>query len=309
MRALDGDQSITFHSVSHLCLAQHFTRDGTASNLLGIRYTPKQLDDDRLPALLNITCLTRGKAASGSAFALQNYKTSECWPWPIGNEQCHRMECLNYMATELGCGLTADACPTPFARVIHLVQHPVHVIQQLLPKICPKGSKAVHPSFRQMAGVFLGPDGESCLASISWYMVNYNKALLDARKQGRIHAMLHYETSTLCSLVETAGFTDAQHAVYEPNVDKVNNLCSSQSKPDVHKPLVELESMTNDKSISKLPKLDWDDLKEAGGPELVKALKELCKSLGYDPDAPPVNRVWDEETKDDIAGTGDEFKS
>lgn len=256
------------------------------SNFLGIRYAEKSGNQERIVKMISNTCVKTGKSASGSVFDLRNYKPTNCWPWPIDKEACHQKECLEFMGKELGCALDEEgACPTPFARVIHLVQHPIHVLQQLIPKVCPGDAKAVHPAFRQMAGVFIEDDSESCIATMSWYFVEFNRALLEARGKGYIDAMVQYETSTLCDLATIAGFTNPELAVYPPNVDRVIQTCAADDKADVHKPLPHLETKTDAKNI-KLPDVNWDSFDEAGGPKLVNALKELCKDLGYDPDAP-----------------------
>jgi hypothetical protein len=237
--------------------------------------------------MLSNTCLASNKA-SGSAFALRSYKPSNCWPWPIQNQTCHQRDCLQFIGREFGCGLTVDACRTPFASVLLLVRHPMHVLQQLVPKICPGNvstTKAMHPAVRQMAGVFMPDDTEdsTCVATLAMYLLEYHRALLDAQKQGRVDAMVQYENTTLCELANMAGFTDPSQAVYAPNVDKVTRLCNAEnSKGDVHLALPLLETKSADLTMPKTL-LQWDDLETVGGTSLVKAVKDLCRELGYDP--------------------------
>ncbi|GKZ00031.1 hypothetical protein MPSEU_000956500 [Mayamaea pseudoterrestris] len=283
---------------------EQFTRDGTVSNFLGIRYAPTSYSRERLSSMLSNTCLTKTKA-SGSVFSLTNYKPTDCWPWPINNQTCRQRECLQFVGSELGCGLN-NACTTPFARVIHLVRHPIHVLQQLVPKLCPgniTATKAVYPAFRQMAGVFVSNEGDSlCVASLAWYLVEYNRAMIDARKQKHIHAMLQYESLSLCQLALAAGFGDVDTAIYASTVDKVQRLChSDESAPtdskatDAHQSLPHLETKSSDPTM-KLATLSWNDFDAVGGTALVRALKDLCRDLEYDPDAPFVHAVADENT-------------
>jgi hypothetical protein len=209
---------------------------------------------------------------------------------------------LDFVLKQVGCGLASEqaVCVTPFARTIHLVQHPIHVLQQLVPKLCPGNittTKAVHPYFRQMAGVFVSDSDETlCVASLATHLVEYNRALLDARSSGHIDAMLQYESLTLCQLVRAAGFADADTAVYAPNVDKMHRLCgdsandkasssSTTVKTDAHQTMPQLETKTSDPTM-QLATLSWHDLEAVGGTALVKALKDLCAELGYDPNAP-----------------------
>lgn len=275
-----------------------FTRDGTISNFLGLRYASETYSRERLSSMLSSTCMVKNKA-SGSAFHLLTYEPSHCWPWPLNNATCHQRACLGFIGREFGCGLKGDgACSTPFARSLHLVRHPVHVLQQLIPKVCPgknmTSSRAVHPSFRQMASVFLpGDTPESfCVTNLVWYLVEFNRAMVNARQLGHLDAMLQYESLTLCEVARAAGFADPASAVYPPTVDKVQQLCGkdgpvgdAKGTVDANTKLPQLETKTPDQTM-RLANLNWEELEKVGGSEMVKALKEICVELGYDVEQP-----------------------
>lgn len=259
----------------------HFARDGTVSNFLGLRYVDKQAFPPEASArVISDLCVERGK---GSENALQpkNFQPTTCSEY-VKWSTCHSKECLDLISNEWGCGLIEDGCRTHFVKVLHLVQHPLRTIPELMAKVCPGAAKTVHPAFRQLANVFLDDSGaDNCLAPVAWYVIRYNNALLQARKAGRIDAMIQYEQVSLCDVVELAGFLDPQLVVYEPNLDKLTKQCND-SGANVNQRLPTLVTKVDEER--KLPKYSWEDYQAAGGSKLVSALRKLCQELGYNPD-------------------------
>jgi hypothetical protein len=253
---------------------ENFCRDGTVSNLLAWRYYVAN-DPARLGPVIRVLCIDHGKG-SGHAFHPSKYLNSSCPSSYRGWTQCHTNDCLTFVKTELSCGLQ-DSCMPNFRHVLHQVKHPLVALRDLKSKVCPGKAETVHPSFRQMAGVFFD-DSLTCLEGLARYIIELNRALLQARDQGHIDAMFHYEDATLCGVVKLAGFDDDATAVYAPNVGKVASKCRGESQKlfDVVKA---------DKNT--LPEeLSWDDLLQATSKSLVEDLKKLCKELGYPVDPP-----------------------
>jgi hypothetical protein len=120
---------------------------------------------------------------------------------------------------------------------------------------------------------------------VSWYVVRYNRALLAARRKGLISSMYRYEDSTACDVARLGGFADPGAVVYRPNLAKVEARCGSDAAvpSDPQKPLPSLAPGAG--KGRKHPELAWADYERAGGSKLVRALRELCKDMGYDPDA------------------------
>jgi hypothetical protein len=237
----------------------YFCRDGTVSNFLGLRYVapPK---DSRLETALTHICLN----GSPGTFHPRYYRPSNCslrMKW----SDCWAEDCLKLVSEEWGCALGGySACRPLFATVLHQVQHPVLTIQELMAKVCPRENMTPHLAFRQLAAPFVSAR-DLCLQEVSWYVVNFNEAMLKARDAGLVQATFQYENTTMCEIIEVAGFPQ--------------KLCSHR-KANI--PLPQLEAPRDDQQgLSRLRSFTKDDYQDAA---LVKALHDLCKRLGYDPE-------------------------
>jgi hypothetical protein len=103
--------------------------------------------------------------------------------------------------------------------------------------------------------------------------------------------MYRYEDSSLCDVARHSGFADPDLVVYPPNLAKFASRCNGNAADGAAKPLdtatqklLPYLSSNTDKAARKYPAFGWSDLEQAGGSKLVKALKKLCKDMGYDPD-------------------------
>ena len=270
---------------------KYFTRDGTISSVLGVRYVPSDLPPIRLSQLLDDWCLKRHKDAN--VFKPSMFYPSSCYSFLGSWTECDTKECLFLVSREHGCALRRyGTCQPSFGRVLHQVRHPLSVIGELMSRVCPTHAKKpdtpMHPAFRQLATAYLNPDFEfgSCLESVAWYVIDFNRAILAARGKGLIHAMYRYEESSLCDIAKLAGFLDPEQVVYAPNQAKVLAKCGPLSTiGDASKKLPLLAKETD--QTRKVPEFGWDDFRTAGGAALVTALKNLCKELGYNPDQLP----------------------
>lgn len=262
-----------------------FARDGTVSNWMAIRYASKKVGEARTGFLSDL-CLNRTDKGSANVFYPKYYQPTQCSRFAAWSA-CHTKECLELVNAEWGCGLISpeDGCRSQFVRVLHQVQHPVTTIRELMAKVCPGDAKSVHPAFKQLASAFYDDNHKqsSCLQVVSSYVVDYNQALLMARKQGFVHAMFHYEQVSACDVASLAGFMSPELAMYQPNTEKIAQKCD-KSDDDANKRIVTLKSVGVEESAPSVRKFTWDDFREAGGSKLVDALRKLCKDLGYDPD-------------------------
>lgn len=257
-----------------------FCRDGTVSSLLGIRFTSNTEISNNSARTITDICLDEGKQA-GKALVPENFRPTVCSRFH-GWTSCHSRECLHLLSGEWGCELT-DTCRIRFRRVLHIVQHPLQMIAELMARVCPGKAKTAHPAFQQLATVFFDKmNADPCLQGISWYVIRFNNALLQARKLGKVAAMVRYESTSVCEIAQLAGFSDPLQ-VYPPNERKFTFACGPNgTNADAMKPVPALATKTD--STRSLPNYTWDDYRDAGGPELAKELRQLCVDLGYDPD-------------------------
>lgn len=271
----------------------YFTRDGSISNFLGIRFLPRPEGEDfikSLEAVAKATCI-RTKD-SPESFHPKFYKALDCSSRFQKWGACETKECLLFIEQEWGCGLVEGGCATPFTYIFHQVQYPIRAIRELMAKACPGQSKTVHPGFYQLASPFVSTESDSCLATIGWYIVNYNNAMLDAQDKGLVDWTFRYEDISLCEIAQEARFLDPDRAIYKRTVPHLNPICvTSDEDVDARKKLPELATQQDE--LRSLPEISWTDFREAGGKELEDALKNLSKTLGYDPAQTPdvVERV------------------
>lgn len=284
--------------ISHEATEAHsyFTRDGTVSNFLGIRYADaNNTDAEATVKLISEVCIERkGKGSSAHVLQPKSYQPSAC-PWYNSWSDCHKRECLDLVRAEWGCALSKKggeddedfgSCRTPFIRSIHLVQHPLKSVQELMSKVCPGKAKSAHPAFKQLATVFFNETAySSCLEAIGWYVVNFHRTMLNARENGaHIDDMIQFEKVTLCDVARIAGFLDPQLVVYQQHQPRLATVCDTPGSDAATKLLPDLVATKGEELVESLPTITWGGINEAGGSSLEEELRKLCEDLGYDPD-------------------------
>ena len=301
----------------------YFTRDGTVSSWLGLRFQPRPAPTDPLfGTVLTKLCLNR----TSSIFHPKFYRPSNCslrQKW----SDCWKQECIKLVGKEWGCALVEDSddptkntCLPPFGRILHQVQHPVQAIQELMAKVCPGArDRTPHPGFSQLAGPFIDKEYGSCLEIVSWYVINFSTTMIKAQHAGYVHGMYQYENVTLCDIVNLGGFFEISEpefassdkgngvnsVVYPPVEAKLVKKCHEQQQEeeknestDATTLLPRLASLQDERR--KLLSYTWDDFSAAGGEALKNALRDLCTTLGYDPDHLPTVVIEKENAKEEV---------
>jgi len=129
-------------------------------------------------------------------------------------------------------------------------------------------------------------DSYSCIEAASYFVVNWNNALLNAHEKGLIDSWYKVEETSVCEVARLAGFMDIETTIYEPNVHKIQTICE---KGEVNDPMSNEEHRINEDLVA----LKWDDLK--GGvhgskraktdEEILLSVRGLFTAFGYDPNA------------------------
>lgn len=260
-----------------------FARDGTISSFHGIRFLPR-----RSPQIMASLCLNyTEKMGFHPTMYRSNSGCSTYSKW----DSCWARECLQILDQEWGCGLVDQPhCETPFRKTLHQVRHPLRTVESLVSNFCVGGMDGeANPSFH----TFMSPmitslsEEDSCIEAMVKYVLEYTLAMIDARKKGFIAGMYQVETASPCDIMELAGLMKPDDVVYEPNYEKVSNICILPFH-DAKSPIQLTGSDVEQGQIS----LDWNDLK--GGMHrsnrtddmLADALKALTIELGYELNPP-----------------------
>jgi hypothetical protein len=128
---------------------------------------------------------------------------------------------------------------------------------------------------------------DTCIELAIKYVLEYSRAMLEARRRGWIMGMYQIENISPCQIAELAGLTDTQEVVYAPNYEKIQSICSEPLSPAREK----IKSTRHQVNKGQL-ELTWDDLKgsvhgsKRTNDDLAASLRDLCIELGYDPDKP-----------------------
>jgi hypothetical protein len=261
----------------------YFARDGTVSSFHGIRFLPRQAPQVMATLCLNYT----EKMGFHPTMYRSNSGCSSFSKW----DNCWARECLLLLDQEWGCGLADQPyCETPYRKTLHQVRHPLRTVESLVSEFCVGGINGeLNPSFF----TFMSPmiqslsEEDSCIEAVVKYVLEYTTAMIDARKKGFIAGMYQIETASPCDIVQLAGLTNPQDVVYEPNYEKISNICSLPFH-DAKSPVELTSSDVGPGQIS----LEWNDLQ--GGMHrsnrtddmLADALKALTIELGYDLNPP-----------------------
>ena len=124
---------------------------------------------------------------------------------------CWEKECVELLMREWGCGLRESNCPTKFVRVLHLVRHPLRVMQELMDKVCPgKKAKTAHPAFMQLAATYVDQnESQACLATV----VEYSGALLKLKQFSTSSPL---SATIIIDLVSTSSVHECSFPVFSP---------------------------------------------------------------------------------------------
>lgn len=214
-------------------------RDGTVSWFHGIRYLPRTV------AVLQYSIPTICESFLPSmGFHPAMFRASPCGSFGTVSaastwSSCWRRECHQLLYKEWGCALPthpnirnqqergeeeefdknlhpllSQPCLTPFHRVLHQVRHPLRTIESLVAKFCINGTEGqVQPSFQRVTYALFFPGTNmsdvtpwSCIETAARYMVQYNRAMMDAMEQLQsIDGRYRIETTTPCQVAEMAG--------------------------------------------------------------------------------------------------------
>jgi len=251
-----------------------FVRDGTVSWFHGIRFFSQPVTHSALHALCTDFTPQMG-------FHPKMFRSSKCSDrdrWSL----CWARECIKVVSHEWGC---APSCPTPFARTLHQVRHPLRTMESLTTKFCIGGVNGkVQPDFVKFANALFDNVRNytelSCVEASGYFVVDYTTAMLEARQRGLIDDWFKIEEASPCSVAKQAGFLD--EPIYAPYGERLGKLCTK------NKPNKLMVSNVNVVNIWNLT-LTLEDLeggkhgskKQNGDKDLVKVISSITKDLDY----------------------------
>ena len=271
-----------------------YVRDGTVSWILGIRFlfdsssssSPPNNNKDVIQQLCQ-------QATYAVGFHPRMYRGGVCseqQQWST----CWARECVDILQLEWGCAFNNNnnnGCTKfqPFRRSLHQTRQPLAVVNSLVAKFCQAPDKTAE--FVRISSLLFANRNfvkVSCLEAVAYHVVEYNRALLRAREEGRIHGMYKIEEATPCQVAALGGFNESS-LVYAPNAAKYEAACG----PSTTKGAVGHKSMKPNKryEVNKdRVKLTWSDFqggkhdstRPEGDQSLVAELKQLTRDLGYE---------------------------
>jgi len=227
---------------------------------------------------------------------------------------CWTIECLKTIYQEYGCEIRGD-CEIQFAQKLFQVRNPFRIVESLMVKFCDnqpkprhlghvpqvgivnvsaKDSKetvesVIHAPFLIFAQALFGKDRDTldggrsfltdtCLEATSFFVLQYHTILLDALASGFFDGMFHIEKSSVCDVIEMAGFKNASKLIHSPHLDIVNRVCSEDSSHDA---MSVIPHQTNLVNVDRKVRLGWENLREIG---LEVEYRNLFHRLGYSAD-------------------------
>ncbi len=300
-----------------------FVRDGTVSWFHGIRFLPRPGIDDTnasvdivipLPSMgdngtapatetvtiegeklfkfvVNVMCRELHPNMGFHPFMFRDNGCSLRQSW----EGCWKEECKNLLEEEWGCALkeSQSSCTTPYHKILHQVRNPLKTVESLVTKFCIDGidGEVQQPFVVYASALFPKHKFKtlSCVEASGYYVYEYNRAILNAVKNGLVDTTFHVEGSTPCQIAEMAGFFDppAEEKYQQQIRDHLLEVCSEESlMSEGNKPMVSTKNKYNEGQVS----LEWDDLlggrhgsqKKEGDRDLQQRLQEIAKELGYE---------------------------
>ena len=276
--------------------AWHFVRDGTVSWFHGIRFLPHpNTKEEKEESIKNfgVICGGNGNYTKNMGFHPAAYRTPvHGCSYRSAWDDCWQKECYRTLLKEWGCG-TSNNCEINFDYTLHQVRNPIRNIESLAVKFCVNGldSGIVQEQFLVYAGTLFPHHNfheDSCIEATGYFLVEYQNAMIEARKRGDISAFYRIEETTACEVAEMAGLLSSTTATYEPNYKKMRRICEDSN--NVGKGAHQAVERTENKLNKDFVTLGWNDLrggmhgsrKNVGNTDLEMKVKGLFKALGYD---------------------------
>jgi len=273
--------------------SNYFTRDGTVSLFHGWRFLEPPTDETQQVEALKLMCQNGTTHRNNMGFHPQAFKANQdCNSRDLWSS-CWARACMDVLIEEWGCELS-QSCPTPFVSKLHQVRHPLRVVESLVVNFCQTNDNKSEelplgtPHFRflqYMQAWFPKRDWNSmsCVEPAATYVVDYNHLLLKASKKVPIQ-LYKVETTSPCQLAHISGLTDPTRIVYEPHLERLQELCSQDSLDIAMEPMTE-KHIRNMGILT----LDLDDLmggkhgskRSSSDKSLMKEMKVLIEELGY----------------------------
>mmetsp|Transcript_37613 Transcript_37613/g.81975 ORF Transcript_37613/g.81975 Transcript_37613/m.81975 type:complete len:437 (+) Transcript_37613:104-1414(+) len=290
--------------------AWHFVRDGTVSWFHGIRFLTEPSTNEGRAKSFSAIC-SSGEEHANMGFHPAAYRppVSKC-SYRSKWDDCWMKECYLTLVKEWGCS-AANNCEINFARNIHQVRNPMRTLESLVVKFCVGGlAGTVADSFLIYASALFPQHNfyeDSCIEATGYFLVEYQNAMIEARKRGEISAFYRIEETTACEVADMAGMLSPNTTVYAPNYNRIKRICDVNNTDSPARQVVEKEE---NKVNTDIVRLGWKDLrggmhgsmKKEGNTDLEKKVKELFKALGYDESKEVEEQVPIDDKQADEAG-------
>ncbi|KAL3923431.1 MAG: hypothetical protein SGILL_001664 [Bacillariaceae sp.] len=273
-----------------------FHQDSTAMSLNKVQAF-KELCVDRNSSLVSQFFHPRDYAPS------QVCSSRELW------SNCWSNECILTLQAQWDCqngkddGANHDNqresyCKPSFGKVLHQTRFPLTTIEQLNNTYCD--IDGIKGSFLNIvSGFFPHRDWQDmpCLEAVSWYTLDFESTMLQARKDGDVvDGIFKLESTSPCEVASLAGFTDPTHSLYHPHLERLTTLCHESEDKQLDKKTQQKAETARSKHafVPRVPKslqqktATWDELEQElktvsknGKRRLIDSLKDLSKELGY----------------------------
>ncbi|KAL3806401.1 hypothetical protein ACHAXA_000687 [Cyclostephanos tholiformis] len=289
-----------------------FVRDGSTSWMHGIRYMNRPNNDDgELVRSVSRIC----NAERDAHIHMGNFHPRFFGPSRLnckgdGWDTCWRNECFLALLDEWGCGASTTVknkneggggCRIVFARSIHQVRNPMHVLEDLVSAHCVGGLEGVVAEPFLLYASALFPDHDyyvdSCIEATGTFLVSYLEAMMDARQRGDIDAYYRIENSSVCDVARAAGLMSPDTTVYMPNHVRIDRICDGDDENDGTGPSLARKEMMSSVEYSDemtnsghRTRLGWNDLRggmysskrDKGDKTLQRRFKNMFKAFIYD---------------------------
>jgi hypothetical protein len=128
---------------------------------------------------------------------------------------------------------------------------------------------------------------DSCIEATASFLVEYQSAMIEARKRGEIARFYRIEDVSACDVADMAGLLDPNTTVYSSNYNKISHICDESNTGSPARKVVE---QSENKVNTGIVRLGWKDLrggahgsmKKDGDTTLEKRFRNLFKEFGYD---------------------------
>lgn len=275
--------------------AWNWVRDGTVSWFHGIRFltNPTRQDKSRMAKSFSAICDAEDHINMGFHPAAYREPVNRC-SYRSKWDNCWRKECYLTLIKEWGCATSVDeenGCEINFATTLHQVRNPMRTLESLVVKFCIGGLQgSMADSFLIYASALFPSHNfyaDSCIEATGYFLVEYQNAMIEARKRGEIAGFYRIEDVSACDVAAMAGLLDSDTTIYEPNYNKIQHLCDETNTESPARQVVE---QSENKVNTDIVRLGWKDLrggahgsmKKDGDADLEKRIRSLYKEFGYD---------------------------